>query len=309
MPFGFLDDLFTSEQTQSGTSTASPWGPAIPGLTSIADLISGAVGEPLQFFPGQTYAPQTEAELEQIQALMEAAQAWGGTVMAPWMGALQAPDVANNPYVTGMAEAIEGRVGRALEEDWLPAATMGSWAAGDAPGGTGLDLTRGTALRGAADVMSENLADLYGGAYRAGLGAQQGALSMAPGMMGGAAGFYGQAGGLERAEDQRAIDEEMARFQFGQLEPYQRAQLAAGTLLPIGQGFPSMETTQVSTSTPSTFQQLASIGSLAMGGMGLAGMGPMAGMMGGGMGGMGGGMMPPMMPPYMGYSMSPYMYG
>ena len=97
------------------------------------------------------------------------------------------------------------------------------------------------------------------------------------------ASLYGQAGGLQRAEEQRAIDEEMQRFQFEQMEPYMRAQYALPGLTELGSTFGTNVQQQRTTSTPSTFQQL---GGLAMGLGGLAGGLGGLGFFGGGGGGM-----------------------
>lgn len=311
MPFG---NLFSS--TQTSKSTASPWEPTVGPLERIIGDVDALRRRELEFFPGQTYAPQTELERQAIESLAGGAAGYGESVLPAWMMALQAPDVANNPYVTGMAEAIQSRVNRNLAENVMPNIRMGGALTGG--WGTGQDVAAGIAGRGTQDVLSEQLAGLYGSAYGQGLMAQQGALGMAPAMLGGEAAMLGRAGALERAEAQRAIDEEMARFQFNQMEPWNRAQMGAGLLGPLGgMGGTSRAT---GTSTPSLMETGARLGTAALlGGMGgdpfSFGMGTTPFMAGMGMGGVGGNYgwagipIQPQTPSYYGMNPNPAMFG
>lgn len=264
---GLFDSFFGSTQEQESSFTREPWGPAQDPLSDIAGRVEKYLrSRPFEFFPGQTYAPQTASELGAIESLQGAAGMWPGQVMPAWEGMLGAADVANNPYVTGMAEAIQSRVNRNLSENILPQIGVGQ--VGQGGFGTSGDVAAGIASRGTQEVLSEQLANLYGGAYGMGLQAQQGALGMAPGMFAQPAAFLGQAGALERQEGQRAIDEAMQRHQFQQMEPWQRMQMGAGLVGPIGQLGSEGTSMASSTSTPSPFQ---AIGGLIGAGSSLAG--------------------------------------
>ena len=313
--------LFSSS-SKSKTETV-PYAGARPNIDLAMQLARGAQKTPLQYFPGQTYAGQTASEAEAIAQLQAGAGAYPGILegyMGPgaeaWQSAVGAPqaalgmnlqDVVNNPALTGAADAIQARVNRNLQENILPGLTTQFMGYGGL-GGTRQGVAEGLAARGTSDVLSENLARMYGDAWAQGLGAetsrylgglqaQAGALSRMPGMIDTALSEYtrpaallGQAGGLERAEEQRAIDEAMSRFQFQQMEPWQRAGMALDLALPVGQAFST--TKSKSKSSPSTFGAIGqALG--AAGGLLGAGFGGPAGLMGGlgalgGLGAMGG---------------------
>lgn len=274
---GLFDSLFGSEQSTESMATSSPWDPAEGGLEYLAELISGQVESPLY---------QTQGQLAAIDSLYGGADLWGQAVLPAWMTQLGAADVANNPYVSGMADALTSRVNRNFNENLLPGITTG--AVGMGGFGTRDAVAQGVAAGQTSDVLSEHLANLYGGAYNTGLGASSAALGMSPMMASGQANLLQRAGEMEK---------------FNQMEPYMRAQLGMGILGPLGQGFGTQQSSGTTTSTPSLF---SSIGNLFGAGASLAG----------GFGGMGGmGMMPP--PPQSGspgyYGMDPYgpfsMYG
>ena len=316
--------LFSSKQKQESRAQTDPWKWAGPGLAWGAQAVSGAARTPLEFFPGQTYAGQTPEEAQALQQLRGAAGALPGQygqTLGPAVGAygqaLQAPqavlgmglqDVAANPALAGAAEAIQARINRNLAENIMPGLTTTAVGRG-ALGGTRQQVAEGLAARGTQDVLSEQLANLYGQAWQAGLGAEtarygqalgarQGALGMLPGMM--QAQYTGatqpatllqSVGATERAEQQRAIDEQMARHQFAQTEPFTRMGLISGALMPSAQAFGTQESTQTTTTTPSVASQIGRAGMLAasMMGGGLPALGLMGAGMLGRMGGMGGG--------------------
>lgn len=308
MAFG---GLFDSTQTQESESSFAPWGPTIFPLHYGANLIRDWIQQPQEFYPEQTYAGQTPDEAAAIEALQAGAAAYPGMhagvydpTMTAFGGALAAPeaalgmglqDVMSNPAVAGMAEAIQSQVNRNLQENIMPQLRINQIRG---PAG---DVAQGIAARGTQDVLAERLANMYGNAwaqglgaetarYTAGLGAQQAAMGMAPGMAEMALSEYtrpaallGQAGGLERAEEQRAIDEDIARFQFEQMEPYNRATMGMGAVMSPAQAFGTGTSESTVTSQPSAWSSIGNILSTA-GSLG----GLFGGMGGGGFGGFGG---------------------
>lgn len=314
--------LFDSKQETETTSRAYPWQFAAPGLRAATDLITQAGGMPLQFFPGQTYAPQTESERMAIEQLQAGAGAYPGLLesyMGPgaeaWQQALGAPgaalgmglqDVANNPALSAAADAIQARVNRNLQENIMPGLTTQYMGTGGL-GGTRQGVAEGLAAGRTSDVLSEQLANMYGNAWAQGLGAETSrylggldaastAMGRLPGMVGlglteytQPAELLGQAGGLERAEEQRAIDEERARFEFGEYEPFKRAGLMLSGLMGPAQAFGASQTKSEVSGSPSMFSQLGSLvgaGGSLLGGLG--GLGAFGGL--GGAAGLGGGM-------------------
>ncbi len=300
--------LFDEKTTSKSEQQASPWAFAARGLMRGAGTVTDWMGRQMEYFPGQTYAGQTPDEAAAIEQLQAGAAAYPGMhagvydpTMQAFSGALEAPqaalgmglqDVTQNPALQGAAGAIQSRVMRNLEENILP-----QIRAGEVRGPAG-DVARGIAARGTSDVLAEQLANLYGGAwaqglgaetqrYTAGLGAQQAAMAAAPGMAEMGLGQYtrpaallGQAGGLQRAEEQRAIDEAMARHQFSQMEPYTRATMGMQALMGPAQAFGTRRSQSETEYEPSTWSSLGNIASTA---------GSLFGLGGGLFGGMGGG--------------------
>ena len=309
-----------NKSAEEGSSKLKPWLGAMPGLGEATGLVSRWIDQPLEFFPGQTYAGQTAAEQQAIEQLKAGAGAYPGMLeqtLQPTMGAFQqalgAPeavmaqnlqDVTQNPALQGAAGAIQSQVMRNLQENILPSLTTSAVGRG-ALGGTRQAVAEGLAARGTSDVLSENLANLYGQAWSQGLGAetqrlgqalgaQRSAMGMAPGLTNlGLSGYtqpaalLSRAGGLERAEEQRAINEAMQRHQFAQNEPLIRGQTGLGLMQPLGAQFGEKVSETQTRSRPSTFGQigqLAGLGGALIGGMGGPGaiMGGLGSLFGGG---------------------------
>ena len=315
--------LFSSKQQTESQQRLKPWEGAMPGLGEATGLVSRWIDQPLEFFPGQTYAGQTPAEQQAIEALQAGAGAYPGMlagIMQPTQQAFQqalgAPqavlganlqDVAANPALAGVAQAIQSQVNRNLAENILPQLTTGAVGRGTL-GGTRQQVAEGIAARGTQEALTEQLANLYGGAWQAGLGAETTRLGQALGAQAGAMGrapqiaqlglsqytqpaaLLGQAGGLQRAEEQRAIDEAMARHSFAQQEPLMRGQTGLGLMQPLGAQFGEQESQTTARSRPSTFSQIGQLG--ALGGALIGGMGGPGAIMSGIRGLFGGGMQP-----------------
>lgn len=333
--------FFSSKEKVKSKSQAQPWAPTQIGLAKGAFRVADWMDEPLEFFPEQTYAGQTTAEAQAIRALKGGAAAYPEMLrryMAPGMGAYEtmagAPtaalemgltDVTTNPAVQAQATAIQRQLNRNLMENLLPTVRGGAATRGTL-GGTGMQIGEALGTRGTQEAIGSALADLYGGAYRAGLGAETArytsglgaagqAMSLAPRMaqlglteFTQPAALLGQAGGLERAEEQRAIDEAKARQEFEQMEPYRRATMGMEALMPSGRAFGTTEREAESRTTPSGFSRLGGALSMA-GGLGSIGSRFLPGMMNLFSGG--GGSLPIANPYSQGYGMynNPWTYG
>jgi hypothetical protein len=163
-----------------------------------------------------------------------------------------AADVANNPYVQAQLGQNAKAVNTQLAEQWLPQ-IRGSAQAVNALGSSRQGLAEGVAAGKAADALAQANASTMLGAYGQGLGAQQTALGytgqhlanqLAPANVYGQAGMArGQAGGMfggasdyqnQAAQNllgygrnvegyqQQALQDQMARWQFAQQEPWTR---------------------------------------------------------------------------------------
>ena len=309
--------LFSSKSKSKSRTQLEPYKYAGPGIGTAAHELSFYSRKPWEFFPGQTYAGQTPEEQQALQQLTGAAGAlpeqYQG-LMQPAFGAYQqalgAPqsvlgmglqDVVNNPALAGAAEAIQARVNRNLQENIMPQLTATAVGRG-ALGGTRQQVSEALAARGTQDVLSEQLANMYGQAWGQGLGAetarygqalqaQAGAMGRLPSLMGAAytgatqpATLLQSVGATKRAEQQRAIDEQMARHQFAQTEPLQRLGASLDLLMPLGQAFGASESRSVQRASPSLASQIGQIGAL---GAGLIGAMPGLGSMGAGLFGRG----------------------
>ena len=186
-------------------------------------------GTPQQYYPGETVAPLNPYQLSGANYL----QGYAGSIqpyidqtqqMSSFMQSPAMLDVANNPYVGGMADAMGNRLGRMLTRQALPAIRRGSSAAGQFGGSRG-DIAKGLAIGDTQQAFGDAMANLYGGAYQSGLGAVNRAQSMAPQftMLGT---FPGQQmmglGDMFRGYDQQLIDAARDRFDFYQTEPENR---------------------------------------------------------------------------------------
>ncbi len=261
-------------------------------LNEMLGRLRGLGATPMQFFPGQTYAEMDPRQTEALGMREEFARGMGGMVdptMAAWRSTLSAPDVANNPYVQGMLEQQADIAGRTLREA-IPGIESQAIAAGGL-GGSRQGVVEALRERGIREALAQSAAQTQLGAYGQGLAQQRYGLSAAPGMAGFGmmpADVLGGVGATYRTEDQRAINEAMARHQFAQEEPWQRIQRQAALFNPLTLPYAATETT--SSTTPSAFN----IGT-QLAGLGLAGAG-MFGLGGGGVPSYGGAT--PMMSPY-----------
>lgn len=249
---------------------------------------------PFEFFPGQTYAglaPEQEAALGMRE---DVAAGLPGGIMAPTMGAwettLTAPDVASNPYVNAMLGVQREQAMEALGEDILP--MLKSRAVGAGPGGLGSSrqgVAEGRAVEETMDALTQAQAATQLGAYGQGLAQQRYGIGAAPGMaamelmpsdimMG--------VGDVRRGMEQLGIDEEMARHEFEQQEPWTRLERFTVPYQHMSAPYTTTKATQETT--PSALQiggQLAGLGLTGTMAAGAMGFGPAQGMFSGAGGG------------------------
>ena len=152
---------------------------------------------------------------------------------------LNAPNVAQNPYIGGVADVIQKRLGRQFTENINPAIRSGAVASGQL-GGSRQALAQGLAARGTQEATGDALAQLYGDAYGQGLSQQARGVGFAPAIM--QAGMMpfqtiGDVGAYRRGISQEALQADIDRYQFGQERPYGIADryLAALSQTPWGE--------------------------------------------------------------------------
>jgi len=253
---------------QTSTQTSSPWAGVQPHLRNVFGGAEELSGQPQQFFPGQTYAGMDPLQQQGMQSQLDyAGGGLGnqvGAAQQAQLSALQAPDVANNPYLSAQADVIQNRLGRNFNEQLMPGIRDQMMGAGQT-GSSRHGVAQGIAARGTQEALGSSLADLYGGAYGQGLQAQSAAMGMSPqmaqlGMMPGQ--VQQQIGGQMRAEDQRGIDEAVARHDFEQTEPWDRLS-RYNSLLGGGAGYGT--TTSTSKQPSNMFGNVLGAGMMGLG--------------------------------------------
>ncbi len=272
----------------------------------------GLLDQPFQFYPEQRYAGLQPLQEEALGMQEEYARGLGGMVdpsMSAWQSMLSAPDAANNPFVQAMIGEQANVLNRNLTENLLPAIQSGAIGAGQL-GGSREGVASGIAMRGTQDALARAAAQTQLDAYGKGLAQQQYGLGATPSMVGLGqipAQMLAGIGDIRRGEAQREIDEDIARFEFEQREPWDRMSQWVSPYQSMSQ--PYTTTTAESQYKPSAMQvggQLVGMVSSLMGAFNP---------MGGGGGGGGGNpwaaqtnaMPAPATPSYGGYSSSNFM--
>ncbi len=278
-------------ETES-TQQSAPWKAAQPYLK---DMLSqaGELGDtPQTFFPGQTYAGMNPMQHQGLEMGQEyATSQLPGLInqsQGTWGDMLNAPDVANNPYVNAMIDQQASGLNRNLQENLLPSITDQYVGAGQL-GSTRQGVAEGIALRGTQEALADATAKTQLGAYGQGLGQQANAMRMTPqmmqqGMMPGQ--IMGSIGSQYRGEEQLGINEAMQRHDFEQSEPWERLQREAGIVGGLSSPYGTQTSTQVQEG--NMFKDLLGIGTTAAGmfmgnpGMIAGGLGTFGGAMGAG---------------------------
>lgn len=232
----------TTTQDTANYSQLTPNKAALPLYGWYAQNAQRLMGQPIPYFPGQGYvgpSGQTQQGVGQL--------AQGADAMLPFLGQMGknydflsgAADVANNPYVQRMLGANAQQVGQQLSEQWLPAINRGAQAV-NAMGSDRQGIAQGQGVERAAQALANANSQTMLNAYGQGLGAQQNALSSTPDVLRNLlAPGLGRIGAGQTAEgyQQKALDDQMARFNWMFTEPYQRMGAVQGWmqgLSPIG---------------------------------------------------------------------------
>jgi hypothetical protein len=219
-----------SKSPDTETVNADPWDVAVPymqgGFKEAQNLYNDYTP---QYYSGQTQAGFSPDQLTAQQGIRDFAVQGAPSIMNPALSAYQRGtgadmlDVANNPYVTGMAQAASDRAMASLQPE-LANIRSGAIASGGYGGGR-QGIAEGTALAGAADAANQAAAGIYSQAYGQGLGHQANTLGMTGGLMG--AGFQpygalGQSGAQQQAREQALISDAQLQHDFEQGLPYDK---------------------------------------------------------------------------------------
>ena len=220
------------------TTNTDPWSGIQPYLKDVYGEASGMYKNYTpQFFSGQTQAYFSPDQLTAQAGVRDFATKGAPQIMNPAIGAYQYGtgssilDVANNPYVSGMAQAAASDAMAALQPEM--ANIRGGAIQSGGYGGSRQGIAEGQALAGAADAATRAAAEIYGNAYGQGLGAQTQTLGMTGNLLG--AGFLpyeqlGASGAEQQAREQALIEDAKAAFEFQQNLPYSKLQQYYGAL-------------------------------------------------------------------------------
>ncbi len=235
-------------------TTTSPWAGIQPYLTrGYAEAQQNVLDRPLEFFPGQTYvgfSPETEAALGGMterammgSPLIDMAQGRGYSMIgAPGTEFLTRTAAGEytgreNPYLDAVTQSISDRVMPQVQSMFA-----GAGRTGESPVAQGV----------MAREMANALAPYQFGEYGRERGLQEAAASQLAGNQLAAMGMapelanvdfadlarLGQVGAAREAKSMEELQDEMARYQFGQTEPSARIQqymnLLSGTAPIIG---------------------------------------------------------------------------
>jgi hypothetical protein len=203
-------------QTQQTSQTTRPWPAQEKALTTGYDLAKTNIADrPTEFFPGQTYAgfsPQTEAALGATEAratagsgLLGGAQDYTGDVLGG-----QYLDPASNPFLAGVSDSVLSSIRPGVDSMFAGGGRAGSPAHAEALG------------RG----VSRGMAPYLFGEYGRERGMQEAAAGRAPGLA--REDYYDPdrlagVGAARETQEQRGINEDISRFEYGQNEPGSRA--------------------------------------------------------------------------------------
>ncbi len=221
-------------------TTSQPWAGIQPYLSrGYVEAAQNVLDRPLEFFPGQTYvgySPETEAALGGITERALAGSPLVDIAQGRSFGMMGAPGTefltrtaageytgAENPYLDALTQSISSRV---LPQ--VQSAFGGAGRTGSSP------VAQGIMAREMANALAPYQFGEYGrerGLQEAAAGQLAGNQLAAMGLAPELAGIdftdlarLGQVGAAREAKSMEELQDEMARYQFGQTEPTQRIQ-------------------------------------------------------------------------------------
>ena len=253
----------------SETTVAEPWAGAQPYISKGYEEAAGIYDQfSPSYYSGQTQSGFSPDQLTAQAGTRDWATQGAPNVMNPALSAYQygtgtqVLDVANNPYVQGMAQQAAsdayGQLNPALSGIRQGAIQSGGY------GGGRQGIAEGLAISGAADAANSAAAGIYSDAYGQGLQHQSATLGQTGAIMD--AGFspyseLGQSGQEQQSREQRLIEDAKAQHDFQQNLPYDRLNQYTQSITGTGglMGSNAGSTTSPGTSTLGQLGQLAGI--------------------------------------------------
>ncbi len=201
-------------KTKTAITRTEPSEFQLPYLKTGFDMASGLLGRPFSYYPGTTIAPFSSEQLlaqslgtQRALAGSPLTEAGKAELLGILGGKYLSPE--SNPYLSAYVQRGFEETLPQLDTSAVSAGRYGSGAWGQAKG------------RAMADIAS----NIYGQAYEAERGRQMAGLQIAP--------TYSELdwadisrlssiGAEKQAMEQALINENIERFEFGQMEPWQR---------------------------------------------------------------------------------------
>lgn len=238
-------------QTTTQTVSSKPWGEQIPYLKEVFGEAQQNYNNPMQYFPGSTVAPfspesNIAMNLTSNRALtgsplVAGAQGYAGDVLSG--GYLNSNPAFNylhdtasggmldsNPYLNAMYDKAWSRVAPSISGQFGSAGRFGSGfhkaALGDAANNLATDIYYRNYQNERGNQM--NAAGVLGSIYNQERGLQQSAMGAAPGLADydyKDIGALASVGNARETQQQRLINDQVARQNFDQMEPWQRLAL------------------------------------------------------------------------------------
>ena len=214
---------------QRVTTINEPWGPQQDPLKRIFGEAGNIYDQnPAQMYPGQTYAPLNPLQQLGSQEHLaygtspELQNLIGGTQEA-YKSMLNAPDVSNNPWVQNLTDVTASRIGDQFQENIMPGITSRAIGAGQL-GSSRQGIAEGMAAKSSQQAIADATAGQMSRAYDQGLTQQARGMAFAPqtvGMGFGPASAITSVGDKYRAETEKALREDILRWQFAKESPWE----------------------------------------------------------------------------------------
>jgi len=219
-----------------------------------------------KYYPGETVARFSPEQQQALQGGREyasgPAQQYTNEALQASVQALNAPDVANNPYVQGAAKAAIDPAYQSLTRDVLPQVTSEAISAGQI-GSSRQGVLEANALNDFTRNALNTTSDIYNQAYQTGVQARGQALALAPETA--RLGNYpnelmSEIGALRQAQDQRETNADVSRWNYQQELPYEMLRRYRGFVAGDYGG-----QTQTTAPMPTTNPALGTLGGAASG--------------------------------------------
>ncbi|MCP5012286.1 MAG: hypothetical protein GY942_20095 [Aestuariibacter sp.] len=256
--------------TQTTVQSNDPWSGVAPhlkqGYADARKLYDRGADE---FYPGQTYTDANPLEHDANQFRLDyASNQLPGQIsnaQNAQQSMLNAPDLANNPYVQDLAQRTNQRIGEDFNNNVMPGINAGAIGAGQM-GSSRHGIVQGLAAGKAAQAMGDSTSRLYSDAYQAGLNQQAKGMAFTPqtanlGFL--PADTMGSAGQFLRGETDMALQDDISRYNWDQGKDWTNLSRFLGAV-----GNAPWSSSQTA-SAQGQDNRLGTIGSLGMAGLGL----------------------------------------